>query len=138
MSVELGQALRLLRKNCNLTQKQVAEILNLDRSTYAYYEGGTTEPDLKSIRKLAQIFNVDPVALLPDEDGRPYVRVSDVTGMVHQETPPEEMNLLDPRDEKIYSIAKDEQSVLLWYRTLTAEQKETLKGFAQKMMDEEE
>lgn len=137
MSKELGQALRSLRKHCELTQKQVAEILHIDRSTYAYYECGTTEPDLKSIRKLSQIFNVEPAALLPNDDGKPFVRLSDVTGMEPEEVPPEEEALLDPRDPKIYSIAKDEQSILIWYRTLSPEQREKLKGFAQKIEDEE-
>ena len=136
MSKELGQALRIFRKHCELTQKQVAEILHIDRSTYAYYECGTTEPDLKTIGKLSRIFNVDPIVFLPNEDGKPSVQLTDVTGPVRMEIPPEEEEMLDPRDPKIYSIAKDEQSILIWYRTLSPEQKEKLKGFAQKIEDE--
>ncbi len=138
MSKELGQALKSLRKQCELTQRQVAEALHIDRSTYAYYESGTTEPDLKSIRKLSQIFNVDPAVFLPDEDGKPYVHISDVTGKVHQEAPSEEESVLDLKDEKIYSIAKDERRVLILYRTLSPEQKEKFIEFAQKLHEEQE
>ncbi|MBR3972165.1 MAG: helix-turn-helix domain-containing protein [Ruminococcus sp.] len=127
MSKELGRALRLLRKHSELTQKQVADVLHIDRSTYAYYESGTTEPDLKSIKKLAKIFNVKPADILPENDGKINVCLSDVTAMEPQEIPVEEKDKLDPRDEKIYSLSKEEQSFLIWYRTLTAEQKAKLK-----------
>ena len=138
MSKELGQALRILRKHCELTQKQVAEILHIDRSTYAFYECGKTEPDLKTIAKLARIFGVDPTVFLPNDDGKPSVRLTDVTGPVCEEVPPEEESFLDPRDEKIYSIAKDERSVLIWYRTLTQKQREKLKAFAKDIDNEEQ
>ncbi len=138
MSKELGQVLKSLRKQCELTQRQVADVLHIDRSTYAYYESGTTEPDLKSIRKLSQMFNVDPVVLLPDDDGRPHVRLYDVTREPHEQPPCGEEFQLDLKEEKIYSIAKDERSVLIWYRTLSPEQKERFRDFAQKIQEEEE
>ncbi|MBQ4569431.1 MAG: helix-turn-helix transcriptional regulator [Ruminococcus sp.] len=136
MSKELGKALRYLRKQCELTQRQVADVLHIDRSTYAYYESGTTEPDLKSIRKLSQIFNVDPIVFLPNEDRMPGLSLRDVSGSPFDEVLSEEEEVLDLKDEKIYSIAKDERSMLIWYRTLTPEQKESLREFAQKFTDE--
>ncbi len=129
MSKELGKVLQQLRKHCELTQKQVAEALHIDRSTYAYYEAGATEPDLKSIGVLARIFNVDPKWLLPGEDGKFKVNVADVAGEDVADSFTEEE--LDLSDEKIYSLSKEERSFVVWMRTLSAEQKAKLKGLLQ-------
>ncbi len=130
MSKELGIVFRTLRNNCTLTQQQVADALHIDRSTYAYYERGTTEPDLKALKKLASIFNVDPTLLLPDEDGRVAVRISDVAAPSEDEiTEENEDRVLDPRDDKIYTLSRDEKAILARYRVLTGEQKEKLQEF---------
>ena len=50
--------LRELRKISRMTQKQVAQILNLDRSTYAYYETDTTKPDYNTLVRIARMFRV--------------------------------------------------------------------------------
>ena len=130
MSKDLGLVLRTLRNNCTLTQQQVADALHLDRSTYAYYERGTTEPELKTVKKLAAIFNVDPTLLLPDDDGKFVLRVSDVTvdeqGTVAQEN---EEEAVEPRGQMIYALSRDEKAFLAHYRVLTSEQKEKLKLF---------
>ncbi len=50
--------LRQVRKNCGLTQKQVATKLNIVESCYANWEQGRTEPDITTIIKLCKIFEV--------------------------------------------------------------------------------
>ena len=40
----LGGKLRALRQKNGWTQKQIAEMLHINRSTYAYYETGATQP----------------------------------------------------------------------------------------------
>lgn len=54
----LATHLRLLREKNGLTQKQVADMLNIDRSTYAYYESGKTRPDILTIAKLARLYRI--------------------------------------------------------------------------------
>ena len=54
----LNQRLKHFRTTSGLTQQQVADVLGLDRSTYAYYESGKTTPDIKSVNKLLKIFNI--------------------------------------------------------------------------------
>jgi len=127
MSQDLGKAFKILRKQCNLTQKQVAEALHINRSTYAYYESGATEPDLKSISKLAKIFNVDVNDLLPNSDGKINICLRDVTGTESEEIPEDEAEKLDIRNEKIYLLSKEERGFIAWFRTLTDEQKAKLK-----------
>lgn len=130
MSKELGIVFKTLRTNSTLTQQQVADVLHIDRSTYAYYERGTTEPDLKAIKKLASVFNVDPTVLLPDEDGKIAVRISDVTEPEESKTVKNrEDEILDTRDDKIYTLSKEEKTFLSYYRVLTKEQKKSLREF---------
>ena len=45
----LGNRLRTLRRYNGMTQREVAARLHLERSSYAYYEIGTTEPDLHTL-----------------------------------------------------------------------------------------
>ena len=60
----LGNRLRTLRR-CNvMTQREVAARLHLDRSSYAYYEIGKTEPDLHTLSEIAGIFRVSTDYLL--------------------------------------------------------------------------
>lgn len=37
---------------------QVAKMLNIDRSTYAYYETGKTKPDVDTLLKLCVVYDV--------------------------------------------------------------------------------
>ena len=47
-----------LRKEKNMTQKEIAKIINVAPTTYLGYEKMTSEPDLKTLIKLADFFNV--------------------------------------------------------------------------------
>ncbi len=50
--------LKLARKAVGLTQKQVAEKLNVVESCYANWEQGRTEPSITALKLLCKIFNV--------------------------------------------------------------------------------
>ena len=53
--VELGRNLRFIREKFTLTQKKLADALDLDRSTYSYYEVGKVTPDIFTLIKLSKI-----------------------------------------------------------------------------------
>ena len=59
--------IKKLRKSCSYTQKEVADMLGVDRSTYAYYESGRIKPDIDTIRKLSNIFKVHYTQILENE-----------------------------------------------------------------------
>lgn len=65
----LGANLRHLRKECMLTQKQVADMLKIDRSAYTYYETGKSQPSIENLLKLSKIFcvTVDSLLGMPTE-----------------------------------------------------------------------
>lgn len=54
----LGSRLKDARTFAGLTQKEVANILKLKQPTIASYESGRTEPDIETLGKLAQLYDV--------------------------------------------------------------------------------
>jgi len=58
MDAKFCKNLKAIRKECNLTQKQVAEHLNVVESCYANWEQGRTEPNIDMLRRLCDYFNV--------------------------------------------------------------------------------
>ena len=63
----MHEIFRKLRKERGFTQQQVADYLNLDRSTYAYYESGRTNPNIGIVVKLAHFYRVRYATLLGPE-----------------------------------------------------------------------
>lgn len=63
----ITEVIKKLRNSCDYTQKQVADMLGVDRSTYAYYESGRIKPDIDTIMKLSTIFNVHYTQILESE-----------------------------------------------------------------------
>lgn len=56
--MKFGNNLRALRKEKNVTQKQLAAHLCLSRSTIAGYETKSHQPDFVTLEKLAAYFDV--------------------------------------------------------------------------------
>ena len=54
----LAERLRAFRVQVGLSQKNVADVLNVSRSTYTYYETGKTTPDPATLNRIAKILNV--------------------------------------------------------------------------------
>ncbi|MBR3988489.1 MAG: helix-turn-helix domain-containing protein [Clostridia bacterium] len=109
MSKEFGHKIYQLRSAAGFTQQQIADEINVDRSTYSNYERAITEPDLKTLKKLADIFRVDVNTLLSDNED--FSRVADKAG------------------EPSYNLAKDEKTFLIRYRLLNSEQKKACFDF---------
>ena len=50
--------LRELREDSDLTQKQIAEILNCKQNTYQQYESGTRQLPLEALKKLCIYYGI--------------------------------------------------------------------------------
>ena len=59
-----SQELKRLRKASKLTQQQLADKLDLSKSTISMYENGNREPDFETEELIADFFNVDMNFLL--------------------------------------------------------------------------
>ena len=73
----MGEKLKSLRIEKNLTQKQVADRIGLAISAVSSYESGTRYPSYDALVKLARIFHVSTDYLL----GITNTRNIDVTGL---------------------------------------------------------
>ena len=61
------EKLRFLRKYQSWSQAEVAKKLNINPRTYSKYETGATEPDIATIKKLANFFDVSIDYLLEND-----------------------------------------------------------------------
>ena len=64
MVYEIRFKLKELRKERNLTQYQLAKMLNKSETGYASWEQGLSEPSINDIRLLCEIFEVSSDFLL--------------------------------------------------------------------------
>ena len=58
MKINLADNIRYYRKLSGMTQETLAEMLNGKRSLVCNYERGYSTPDIYTICRLAEIFNV--------------------------------------------------------------------------------
>lgn len=54
-----------------MTQKEVAEVLEMPKSTYAHYEDGSNEPKISVLIKIADYYNVSVDWLIGAETKEP-------------------------------------------------------------------
>ena len=66
MDIRFCNNLKNARKESGLTQKQIADKLNVVESCYANWEQGRTEPNITTLRQLACILNVSVDELIND------------------------------------------------------------------------
>ena len=56
--IHLTKRLRYLREYNAVTQREIADALCIDRSTYAYYELGRTRPKIATLQALSSLYGV--------------------------------------------------------------------------------
>lgn len=64
----LSNNLKFLRKEKKLTQSELANQLGIVPNAYQKYEYGTREPNLSTVKKIANFFNVSTDFLLGNDD----------------------------------------------------------------------
>ena len=83
----------------------MADALNIERSTYAYYETGKTSPSIDTIMRIKDILNVSLEDLLESES-KATAKISDFSS---------DRGTFD----KVYELNKKEKSLVSLYRSLT-------------------
>lgn len=111
----IGERLRYLRMANRLTQREVADILKIHRTTYAYYETGRSNPDLETLSVLSRIFGVSIDFLVNGTAEKNVKRVMDNPSKYDAADYPEYLSMLS-RDEKklvmLYRALSDKEKVL--------------------------
>lgn len=126
----LAKKLKQLRENCGHTQQQIADALNIDRSTYAYYETGKTTPDVNTVVKLSKIFNVSYSEILDDEEHPPRVRDDGGDDILSRYG--------NRNTSHIYELSKAEQQLVLYHRLLSVEAQQKLLETAASLLEKKE
>ncbi|MDA2460446.1 helix-turn-helix domain-containing protein [Bacillus cereus group sp. MYBK65-1] len=105
----IGENLRKLRKENNLTMKELGQKLNLAESTISGYENGNRKPDYETLNKFADFFEVSTDYLL----GR--IAVKNTTKSLDTENPLKDSQLgLWFKDIKDASPDKQAELKLFW------------------------
>ena len=68
MSTFNNARLKELRKNAGFTQLQMAQRINVARTTYAEYEQGKIQPPIDKIQRICGVFNVPTAELVVVEN----------------------------------------------------------------------
>ncbi|MBQ8427946.1 MAG: helix-turn-helix transcriptional regulator [Clostridia bacterium] len=66
--IEFAERLKSLRQEMNATQNQLADALQTTQRKISYWESGKIEPDLQSLWKIADFFDVSIDFLLGRKD----------------------------------------------------------------------
>lgn len=62
--MEIGQKLKSARTNCKMTQEKVAEEIQVSRQTISNWENNKSYPDIVSVIKLSDLYNISLDQLL--------------------------------------------------------------------------
>ena len=69
--IDTGERIRVLRKERNLNQEELAELSSLNRVTIAKYESGRIEPGAQALARIADALDVSVDALLGRTNEKP-------------------------------------------------------------------
>ena len=130
----LGKKLKYYRENCELSQQQVANTLNIDRSTYTYYETGKTTPSASTLLKLSKIFNV-PCAVFLESINQELNLNSKVADSIDEMFYDGEDDVITA-DDRIYGLRKEEKELVISYRVLDTVKKEKFDEFLKNLIKE--
>ena len=68
LKTKLGQRIKYLRKNLNITQEKLAELINMDITSLSKIETGRNYPQPETVEKIANALNVDISQLFSFQD----------------------------------------------------------------------
>lgn len=103
----LAERLRGFRLRAGFSQQNIADVLNVSRSTYTYYETGKTTPDPATLNRIAKILGVPLQEFFPEKG----------SGMVLEDSgghrPPKKVHL-DP--QRVGELSAGEKTLIAFVR----------------------
>jgi hypothetical protein len=84
MGYSFNENLKNARERKGMSQKDVAEEIGVAKSTYSLYESGNREPNVQTIKRIADVLNVsaddllglndEPITIAAHFDGNEYTK----------------------------------------------------------------
>ncbi|MCI8795710.1 MAG: helix-turn-helix domain-containing protein [Dorea sp.] len=123
-NIQLSNNLRYLRKQYQLTQDQMGEILNISRQAYSNYETSNRTPDLDTLLFLSNFYKVtlDELILANLKDNRRYPE------KISEDLTPYILTKNAKTGNTIY-LTEEEMDVITRFRALSNENKQIITGF---------
>lgn len=79
---DIGKSIKYYRGQCHMTQKELAEKLQLSPSTVGMYEQNRRMPDINTLKELANIFNISINDILDDPNNANLMYCSEITNRI--------------------------------------------------------
>lgn len=90
-----GEKLRQARKNCRLTQKELAEAVGAKHNSISNWENGQNQPDAEIIRRLCHALKVEPNYFFDDAAEETSALEFALYGEVRQLTEEDKQDVLE-------------------------------------------
>lgn len=120
--------LKELRKNSALTQKQISDVIGIDRSTYSYYENEKAAPSLDVLIRIAKVFNVTLDYIIFGDDSRTVQPVSVLSDNYTSYT----------KVDSFVNLSIEEKNLLMYSRLLDADSQKQLVEYADNLVKSKE
>ncbi|MFI3171975.1 MAG: helix-turn-helix transcriptional regulator [Eubacteriales bacterium] len=121
-NVQLAKNLYTMRKLNHLTQDFVSDYLSISRQAYSNYETTKRTPDIDSLVRLSDLYNISLDQLVNHNLG----------GVIAEQTGPYAPGLNIMTGDTIY-LSEEEINLIINFRDLTLENRKILNGFFQSL-----
>ena len=112
----LGSRIKKLREDLTLTQKELASIIGVERSTLASWETNRREPDYSALQKTAEALNTNIQFLITGEDFPINVQIdkkqADIEGIFKQKDHGDAYSEISAIADK-YNLSDEEVTMLI-------------------------
>ncbi len=122
-NIQLARNLRYLRKQNNLTQEAISDILNISRQAYSNYETCKRVPDLDTLLRLSQYYQISIDDLILDSLPSSYSSL-----MKEAKTSYYTLSECKSTGNSIY-LTDEELKLITDFRSLSDSNKQIITGF---------
>lgn len=113
-NTRIGENIRRLRKEANMTQKELADALKISVSNITKYEKGQLEPNLAILKKLCELFRISADELLNSDTKTTTLSDDFINSVIHKYKLDISINNISAKDkELILNLATATSKVFL-------------------------
>ena len=139
MKDEIAYLPKRHRLNCGYSQQMVANALNVDRTTYTYYETGRSMPSLSTLMVLKNLLNIPYEELLSCLDRGGAIETEKLKDPTNTEAVDKERtdtSHITLEKKETYGLPKDEQQLLLYFRRMDDSDREKALDYLKNIVKE--